>query len=214
VVAVSAEHDATLTNGDPSPVDGSTDEPDPAGDEPSPAGGSAGDEPDPEPVGEPAYEAPRIATGAAAVSALFATVVLSGAVLPVLAPAGFGAFVTVLGTVSGRRRAVTLGVAMLFVGLLLAGAEGARPPVLLLGAVGTAVAYDAGRYAIRLGDQLRGGAPTARAELVHVGATATVATATAGVGAVVFRVATGGQPSTALVALLLATVLFVWALLR
>jgi len=167
-----------------------------------------------EPVGEPAYEPPRTAADAAAVGALFATVVLAGTALLALAPAGLGAFVLVIGVARGRPRAVTLGVATLFAGLLLAGATGARPPALLLGAVGAAVAYDAGQYAIRLGEQLRAGAPTARAELVHVGATATVATATAGVGALVFRVGTGGQPSTALVALLLATVLFVWALLR
>jgi len=207
MVAVSLEHEGTLTNREPSAGDGSAHEPDPAG-------GSADDEPDPEPVGEPAYEVPRITAAAAALSALFVTVVLSGAALPALAPAGFGAFVIVIGVVRRGRRAVTLGVALLFVGLLLAGSEGARPPALLLGAVGTAVAHDAGRYAIRLGEQLRGGAPTARVELVHVGMTATVATATAGVGALVFRVGTGGQPSTALVALLLATVLFVWALLR
>lgn len=200
---MSVEREGTLTNGEPSPVDGSADEPEPTD-----------DERDPDPVGEPTYEAPRIAAAAATVSALFATVVLAGTALLALAPAGLGAFVLVIGVARGRSRAVTLGVTMLFVGLLLAGAEGARPPALLLGAVGTGVAYDAGQYAIRLGEQLRAGAPTARAELVHVGATATVATATAGVGAVVFRVGAGGQPSTALVALLLATVLFVWALLR
>ena len=98
--------------------------------------------------------------------------------------------------------------------MLLAGVQGVRPPALLLGAVGTAIAYDAGRYAIGLGTQMRAGAPTRRAELVRVGATATVVTATAAAGALTFRVGTGGQPSTALVALLGATVLFVWALLR
>ena len=167
-----------------------------------------------DPVGEPAYAAPRIASGAAAAGALFATVVLAAGSPLALVPAGFGAGLLVLGVVRGSKRAVTVASGLLFAGVLLAGVQAARPPALLLGAVGTAIAYDAGRYAVGLGTQLRAGAPTRRAELVRVGATATVVTATAGVGALTFRVGTGGQPSTALVALLGATVLFVWALLR
>jgi hypothetical protein len=168
---------------------------------------------DAEPVGEPSYEAPRIAAGAAVASAFLATVALASSALPALGPAGFGAGVIAVGAAQGRQRLISLGAALLFAGLLLAGTEGGRPPALLLGAVGVAVAYDAGRYAVRLGHQLRGG-PTGRAELVHVGATATVATAAAAVGGVAFSLGGGGQPSTALVALLLAAVLFVWALLR
>jgi len=168
---------------------------------------------DPEPVGEPSYEAPRIAAGAAVASAFLATVALASSTLLALGPAGFGAGVIAVAASEGRKRLISLGAALLFAGLLLAGMEGGSPPALLLGAVGVVVAYDAGRYAVRLGHQLRG-APTARAELVHVGATATVATAAAAVGGVAFRIGGGGQPSTALVALLLATLLFVWALLR
>jgi hypothetical protein len=176
--------------------------------------GEAQEEDGPEPVGEPDYEAPQLSAAAAAGGALFATIVLAGSALLAIAPAGFGAGLLVLGVFQGSDRGVFAGSALLFGGLVLGGVQGARPPALLLAAVGVAIAYDAGQYAVTLGTQLRAGAPTHRAELVHVGATATVVTATAGVGALVFRVGAGGQPSTALVALLLATVLFVWALLR
>ena len=204
---MSSDVEAARTNGDPPADDGSlaaTAEPPAAEDT---------DE-GPEPVGEPEYAAPRIAAGAAAAGALFATVVLAAGSPLALVPAGFGAGLLVLGVVRASKRAVTVASGLLFAGVLLAGVQGVRPPALLLGAVGTAIAYDAGRYAIGLGTQMRAGAPTRRAELVRVGATATVVTATAAAGALTFRVGTGGQPSTALVALLGATVLFVWALLR
>lgn len=170
--------------------------------------------PDPEPVGEPAYEPPWLSAGTAVVASLSATLLLASALLAALGPAGVGAAVAVLGVVAGRRRVVSLGVALLFSGLLLAGIEGGRPTPLLLSALLIAVAYDAAHYAVTLGEQLRAGAATTRAELVHVGATATVASAVAGTGALTFRIGTGGQPSTALITLLLATVFLVWALLR
>jgi len=207
---VSSQSEQARTNGEP-PSDEAASRASAAADEV--ALGAEQDD-DPEPVGEPEYEAPRLSTAAAAGGALFATVVLAGSALLAIAPAGFGAGLLVLGVFRGSDRGVFAGSALLFGGLVLGGVQGARPPALLLAAVGVAVAYDAGQYAVTLGTQLRAGAPTRRAELVHVGATATVVTATAGVGALVFRVGTGGQPSTALVALLLATVLFVWALLR
>lgn len=177
---------------------------------------SNGDSPgeDLEPVGEPSYAPAWIAAGAAVGAGLLVMAVLTSSLFVALGPAGFGVTAIAIGVFDGRRWVVSFGVFLLFAGLLLAGIEGARPPPLLLAAVGTAVAYDAGHYAVTLGEQLRAGAPTTRAELVHVGATTIVASAVAGAGTLTFRVGTGGQPSTALVALLLATVLLVWALLR
>lgn len=171
-----------------------------------------GDEP--EPVGEPGYAPPRLSSAAAVAAGLITTVLLATSVLLAAVPAGFGAASLAIGLLRGYEEPIGVGVALLFGGLLVGGAYGARPTPLLLGAVGTAVAYDAGYYANRLGSQLGGDARTDRAELVHVGATTTVASATGGLGALFFRIGTGGQPSTALVALLLATVLLVWALFR
>jgi len=169
---------------------------------------------DPEPVGEPSYGPAWIAGGASIVAGLLVTAVLTGSLFVAIGPAGFGVTALAIGVATGRRTAVSFGVFLMFCGLVIAGIEGVRSTPLLVAAVGTAVAYDGGHYAVTLGEQLRAGAPTARAELVHVGATVAVASAVAGAGALAFNFGTGGQPSTALVALLLATVLLVWALLR
>lgn len=168
----------------------------------------------PEPVGEPEYSPPRIAAGAGVVGAAFAMLMLASGSFLAFVPAGLAVGVLVVGISSGRRLLVTLGAALLFAALILAGIDRIQPPLLLLAGVGVVLAHDGGQYAVTLGEQLGGDADTARAELVHVGATATVASAAAGIASVAFRVGTGGQPATALVTLLLATVLLVWALLR
>lgn len=172
----------------------------------------SGDEP--EPVGEPGYAPPRVSSAAAVVASLLTTVLLASSVLLAAAPAGIGAAALAIGLLRGQDEPVAVGVVLLSVGLLVGGASGASSTPLLLGAVGTAVAYDAGHYAIRLGSQLGSDARTQRAELVHIGATTTVASTAGGLGALFFRVGTGGQPSTALIALLLAAVLLVWTLFR
>lgn len=169
---------------------------------------------EPEPVGKPEYSAPRIAGGAAVVGAVFAMVMLASGSILAFVPAGLAAGMLLLGVSSGRRRVVTLAVAVLAGSLILAGVERVAPPTLLLAAVGVVIAHDGGQYAVTLGHQLGGDADTTRAEVVHVGATATVASLTAGLGALAFRFGTGGQPSTALVTLLFAAVFLVWALLR
>lgn len=171
-------------------------------------------ETDPEPVGEPEYSPPRIAAGTAVLGGLFTMAMLASGSFVAFLPAGLAVGVVVVGLAGGRRTIVTIGVGLLFGALLLAGFVRVQPPVLLLAAVGVVLAHDAGQYAITIGTQLGAEADTTRAELVHVGATATVASATAGVGALTFRIGTGGQPSTALVLLLFAAVLLVWALLR
>jgi len=175
---------------------------------------AAGETAEPDPVGEPVYSAPRIAAGAAVLGGLFAMAMLASGSFLAFVPAGLAVGLLLLGVSSGRRRVVTLGVVVLFGALILAGIDRVQPPVLLLAGVGLVLAHDGGQYAVTLGHQLGGDADTARAEVVHVGATATVASATAGLGALTFRVGTDGQPSTALVTLLFATVLLVWALLR
>jgi hypothetical protein len=175
---------------------------------------TAAETPEPEPVGEPAYSAPRIAAGTAVLGGLFAMAMLASGSFLAFVPAGLAVGLLLLGVSSGRRRVVTLGVALLFGSLILAGVDRVAPPTLLLAGVGLVLAHDGGQYAVTLGHQLGGDADTTRAELVHVGATATVASATAGLGALAFRVGTDGQPSTALVTLLFAAVLLVWALLR
>lgn len=170
------------------------------------------DEGGPDPVGEPAYRPPTVAAGAALVGAVVATAAAAGGSLVGAAVGSLGLVLVAVGLVRGWRRTTTLGAGLGFAGVLLAGLGRAGILPVLLGAVGAAVAYDAGRYAVALGEQMRADAPTRRAELLHVGATLAVAAGAAAVGFLGYVAGAGGRPATALVALLLAALFLVWAL--
>lgn len=116
---------------------------------------------------------------------------------------------TIGGLVSGTRRWVTRGAALLLGGVLYAGLVGAPPVVLLAGVGATVFAWDVGGFAIDLGAQLGREAPTTRLEVTHTVADAAVAIAAAGIGSAVYVTATGGQPMAALLLLLVAGTLLV-----
>lgn len=141
---------------------------------------------------------------------LFAAVVACASVAlsrPVgLAPAALGVLALAAGLSLGARRGVTLGAVGLFGGVLLAGAQGGGPEALVLGLLGTVVAWDVGEHAVGLGEQLGREATTTRSELVHAAASLAVGAAGATLGYGVFLVAAGGQPTTALVFLLIGVV--------
>lgn len=167
---------------------------------------------DAEPVGEPTARPPLPAGVAAVAGAVVATAAVATASIVAFGAAGLGAWVVIVGLVLGRARLVTAGTAVVFSGVLLAGILGAPPLPLLVGAIGTAVVYDAGHYALRLGTQLGRTGSTELVTLVHVGATVAVATGAGFAGYLVFELGAGNQPSSALIALLVAALLFVAAL--
>lgn len=117
------------------------------------------------------------------------------------------------GVYSGSRKFVSGGAFVLFLGVLL-GSLGGTPLALLplLGAAGSVVAWDVGENAISVGRQLGSESDTRRAELFHAGASAAVGLTGALVGFVVYRIAWGGQPLLALVALLVAGLFLLLAL--
>jgi len=187
------------------PTDG-----DVATDQPGDGERSAGAGPDG--VGAPEYSPTSVGAAVSVLSALLVTVVLASVSLTGSASAGLGTWTIVVALLRGHRKLVTVGSSLAFGGLLLAGLADAPAPPLLVGAICTLVAYDAGHYSVRLGTQLGPAASTARAEYVHIGVTAVVTTVTALAGYLVFRLGTGGQPAIAVVALLLAVLLLVSAL--
>lgn len=148
-----------------------------------------------------------------AVAALVAVALLSVSASTTLAGlAGLALMPT--GVRRGSRRLHTFGAAALFAGVLLAGSAGA-PTVFVLAATGaTVVAWDAGANGIGLGTQLGRRAATGRSQLAHVAATAIVAVLVGAAGYAVFRIARTGQPTSAVVLLLLAALLFTWLLDR
>jgi len=96
-----------------------------------------------------------------------------------VAPGVVGVTLVALGVIplrgSGSRWLVKLGTALVLLTVLLAGVV-ARPGLstLLVGAVATVLAWDAGEHAIGLGAQLGRRATTWPAEVAHVGASAVV----------------------------------------
>jgi hypothetical protein len=148
-------------------------------------------------------------------SMVAATLGLGGAALGApgaLAPAALGVLLVGLGLFRVSRRLVTLGGAALFAGVVLAGVQGAPPESILLGALGSVLAWDVAEHAIGVGEHLGREADTTRIELVHAATSLLVGVFGAGVCYATFLVAAGGQPVSALVLLLLGAVALVAAL--
>ncbi len=163
-------------------------------------------------IDHPDYHPRPISAGIAIVAAI----VVSG--LAALS-SGIGGAIGLLGTllvgvglVRGQQRLGTIGASMVFIAILVGGATGGAPILTILGTVFAVLVYDGGRTAIEVGTQIRAPGQTARVELVHLGATTAVSAGVGTLGYLSYTLGAGGQPATALVALLLAGVFLVWAL--
>lgn len=154
----------------------------------------------------------RIAGSIAVVSIVVAAVANGVFSVAALVINTIGVTVFLWGVGRGRQRAVTTGASIVFIGALVAGVRGVPAGPLLVAVTGTVVAWDTGSTAISIGRQLGRVADTTRIELVHSTASVGVGVVAAVVGFGLFRTATGGQPVTALLFLLVAAVLLTWAL--
>jgi hypothetical protein len=115
-----------------------------------------------------------------------------------------GAALIWVGVRRGSRRAVGGGAVSLFAGVLVAGLADASPAALLVGTAAAVLAWDPGERAITVGEQAGRAAATTRAGVVPAGGTAAVLALAGGVGYGAFQISTGGKPTAALVALLVA----------
>lgn len=148
----------------------------------------------------------------ALVAGLF-SVLGAGLEVPTAAAPGLaGLLVLAGGLYRGSRRALTGGVVVLAGGVLVAGVGGGSPAGLLFGTLAALLAWDLGENAITTGEQLGRAADTRRAELVHAAASLSVGAVGSGVAYGIYLGATGGQPVTALVFLLVGAVLLAAAL--
>jgi hypothetical protein len=109
------------------------------------------------------------------------------------------------------RTGVVVGSSVLFVGVLVAGVSGAPAPILLAATIATVVALDLGQNAVSVGRQMTTAAFTRKGEFVHAVGTVVVSVVVAAIAYGVFTVSPSGQPVSALVLLLLATVFLVWS---
>lgn len=164
-------------------------------------------------------EAVDVTHSPATVSAVIATAAAAAAVLAtgltsVLA-LGLGLF-GLAGVAAGlfafeSRRAVDAGTAVVFLGVVVSGVYGTPAPLLLIGALGTVVAFDAGDNAFSVGAQLSDDTDTRRGELAHVAASVAFGVLAAAFAYGVY-LALGGteQPIAGLLFLLLGAVLLAW----
>jgi hypothetical protein len=125
---------------------------------------------------------------------------------------GTGFLLVAVGLVRGRRRAVGLGAGGLFVGALAGGVVTGAPFLLLPGVIAAVLAWDLGEQAINVGEQLGREADTAQLEVTHAAASTVVGAGAGGLGYAIYLGASGGQPVTALVFLLLGAVALISAL--
>ncbi|MFW6018774.1 MAG: DUF7519 family protein [Halapricum sp.] len=124
-----------------------------------------------------------------------------------------GVPVAVLGVYRTSRSILAGGVALLFVGVVLAGLRESAPQAVLLAMVGTVLTWDVGENAISMAGQIRTGA-SGRAEIVHTAVVGAVTLTVAVAGYSVFLLASGGQPGIALSLLVFGTIVVVLALGR
>jgi len=145
-----------------------------------------------------------------------------GAVLFVLGTAGVSSTLSLLlasggtalagsGLFFGRSGAVTAGLVVLLSAVLAAGVAGASTLRLLSSVAATVFAWDVGRNAIHVGNQLGRDAETVEIELVHAAGTLVVASFAGALGYWLF-VLPVAAPSVALLALLIAGTLLAVAL--
>lgn len=112
---------------------------------------------------------------------------------------------------NASRSMVSLGTLGIFLCVLVAGSAGAPTELLLVGILGTVIAWDLGHYSIVLGRQLGRRASTRRVQVVHAATTLGVGVIVAGLAYATFTFAAANQPFPAVILLLLAVILLAWA---
>jgi hypothetical protein len=156
----------------------------------------------------------------ARLSAVLATVAAAVAVLSTLyggtvalALAALGLPTLGLALLVGYSRAIDLAGLLLLSGVCYGGIGGAPVAAVLLGIVGSTLAWDLANYAFSVGYQLGREARTERVEVLHAAASTGVGVVSAGVGYVLFRSGAEGLPVTTVAVMLLGALALV-AVLR
>ncbi len=128
-----------------------------------------------------------------------------------LAVGGLGGLLFLFGLLTGSRRRLGGGAFGIFAAALFAGNLGAPTDATLLGVIGAVLAWDAGGFSMGLSAQLGRDAPTGRVELVHVTASAVVGAITIALAYAAFSLGTGAGSISALLYLLLAAFVLLFA---
>jgi len=147
---------------------------------------------------------------AAAVFAVAANADAPAALLTCL----LGVLVLGAGLLTGRQFAVTPGAGLLVLGSLVGGTQGVPVLATLVGVAAGLLAFDLGSTAVALGEQLGREAETAQVELVHAVASTLVGGVFVGAGFAIREAASGGQPLSGVLGLVIAVLVLIAALRR
>ncbi|ELZ74714.1 hypothetical protein C455_17267 [Haloferax larsenii JCM 13917] len=144
---------------------------------------------------------------------------LSVLVLAVTSPAAallslLAGIVLAGGLTRGSRRILDAAGGIYVLALLLGGLGDAGSEVLLLAAIASILAWDIAENALSVGDHLGRETDTTRLEVVHAATTLVVLTVGAGMVFAIGTAASGGQPITAVVLLLVGVIALVAGLRR
>ncbi|WP_423743338.1 hypothetical protein V5735_09725 (plasmid) [Haladaptatus sp. SPP-AMP-3] len=129
-----------------------------------------------------------------------------------LVAAVFGLLFLLVGLVRGSSGVFSLGIALLFVAVVVAGLLGMSPLFLLVAGFFTVLAWDVGHTGFGINEEMGRGVSTLRIELVRSASGLVVLSVGAVIGYAVFRTATGEQSLLALVALLVGALALLVAL--
>lgn len=153
-----------------------------------------------------------VSTTLAVAAAVGAAVLASTAASPAL-PVGLAAAGLVgVGITAGSRTGLAVGAAGTFGTAVIAAVAGGTVPVVVGATLAAVLAWDFGDQALDVGTQVGRGPSTWRGEAGHALASVGVGVAMAVAVVTVYRVATGGLSTTALVALAAAAILLTGAL--
>ncbi len=125
-----------------------------------------------------------------------------------------GTLVLAAGLVQGSRRTLDAAGGIFFLALLFAGVGGGGTEALLLTAVASILAWDVAENALSVGEHLGRETSTIRLETVHAATTLVVLVVAAGIVYALWLGASGGQPLTAVVLLLVGAIALVAAVRR
>ncbi len=125
-----------------------------------------------------------------------------------------GVVVLAAGLRTGRQVAVTAGTGVLVLGSLVGGTQGGTVLATLVGVAAGLLAFDLGSTAVALGEQLGRETDTVRVELLHAGASSLVGGVFVGAGFAIREVASGGQPLSGVLGLVVAVLVLIAALRR
>ncbi|WP_436909178.1 DUF7519 family protein [Halosimplex marinum] len=132
--------------------------------------------------------------------------------LAAFAVAAVGLAVVGFGTDRASRGLVTAGSGLIFAGVLVAGARGAPPAVLLLVTAATVVTWTTAEHVVGLAEHLGREAPVQRSVLVHLGGAALTTLLAGGIALAVFLLSTATLTPGVLVFLLVGSALLLYAL--